>query len=72
MHVTKMYVVRTTFLGADNYSEFYFLDLDAAIEFLGTCLNGSVEEEYVFGAEPHELWNGMTWDEIQYVTGKTW
>lgn len=72
MNVTKMYVVRTTFIGAGSYSEFYFVDLDAAEEFFSKCKNGEIEKEYVFGTEPDDLWNNMTWDEICHITGKTW
>jgi hypothetical protein len=72
MFATKMYVVQTTFLGADSYSEFYFLDLDAAEEFLATCLNGNIEETWVFNADPNKLWNGMTSGEVAYATGRVW
>lgn len=64
---TKTYIaykVRTTFLGADGPSEFYFSTEDKAKNFLAEQGNGEVEEVKVkIDKLPSE---GCTWADISY------
>lgn len=45
----KLYKVRTTFLGADKYSEFYFDTMEKAQNFLQKQNNGEIVKVIAFG-----------------------
>lgn len=61
----KAYMVRTTFLGADSPSEFYFSNQNKAKCYLECRENGEIELVEIDGISelPKE---GCTWSDINY------
>lgn len=61
--------VRTTFIGADGPSEFYYSTEEKAQEYLDSCQNGEIEIVTVVGMDalPGE---GCTWDDIRTRGGE--
>jgi hypothetical protein len=64
MNLLELYVVRTTHLGADKASEYYFDDFRKASEYLqNECDNGEIELVRVFGKYSNYT-DGCTYNEL--------
>ena len=57
-----VYKARTTFMGADGRSEFFFSTKEKAEEFISKQINGEVRRMIV----PCLPYEGCTWDDIMY------
>lgn len=61
-----VYKVRTTFLGADNSSEFYFFDIETAKKYLDSLENGEIRAILLKNVNNLGLANGFVYDDLEY------
>ncbi len=62
----NLYRVRTTFIGADAPSEFYFDNIKSAENYLSTLVNGEIEAVTIKADYPLNYSQGCTLADLTY------